>query len=361
MTKRLRLVVFSLLLLLVLTFISAADFSITKNRYIVDDICDFTVSVTDRKESLLLTRRLLSSVLGNLLEKPCYLTLIELPEEGKITFGREDVVVLDTFKLGGFRSLRITPAENTPASFCFIATNKEGICTPLCRMTVIPSVTALAPTALGMTVETGCNMKVGSYLQGEGAGTLVYEVTSAPAKGDLQCFGAGFVYTPHAGKIGQDKFTYRVRDTSGAYSEEATVSVHIDKDVHDLQYCDMEGSLNGYAAYCLAREGILRGERVRGADYFRPQETLNQGEFFVLLMDAAGLSSEVGAELDATPITVAQATRMAENLLGYTIEIQPKNENPESWSATSVAALGDSLLTRDDAAGLLWQVYCAMQ
>ena len=100
---------------------------------------------------------------------------------------------------------------------------------------------------------------------------------------------------------------------------------------------------------------------MRGEDYFRPQETLNQGEFFVLLMDAAGLSSEVGAELDATPITVAQATRMAENLLGHAIEIQPKNENPESWNATSVAALGDSLLTRDDAAGLLWQVYCAMQ
>ncbi len=353
-----------LALILLLSSAAGAGYSVTESRYIVDDVCDFSVSITDRKDYLALNQKLFASLLGNLLEDPCYLTIIELPKQGTITSGKQDVVVLDTFKLGRFSGLRITPADNTPSSFCFIATDKKGNSTPLCRLTVTPAATANAPTAFDLSLQTGVNMKVGGRLSGTTLeeGELVYELLTAPSKGNLTCFGSGFVYEPHDGKSGRDSFTYQVRDAQGNRSEEATVSIRIDKDVDDVSYCDMGDSLNSYAALCLAKEGILRGERVGGSDYFHPKETLSQGEFLLLLMDAAGLGgTEVSAQVDETPLTVAQAAEMTGNLLGYAIDIQPKAGSPSEWTETSVAALGDTLLTRDDAAGLLWQVFCYMQ
>ena len=140
------------------------------------------------------------------------------------------------------------------------------------------------------------------------------------------------------------------------------VSIRIDKDVEDVSYCDMGDSLNCYAALCLAREGILRGERVGGLDYFNPTQTLSQGEFLTLLMDAAGLGgADVASQADRTPLTVAQAVEMTGNLLGYPVEILPKAGSPDEWVETSAATRQESLLTRDDAANLLWQVFCSMQ
>ena len=353
-----------LALLLLFSLPAEAGYTVTESRYIVDDVCDFSVSITDRKDYLTLNKKLFSSLLGNLLEDPCYLTIVELPSHGTITSGKQDVVVLDTFKLSLFAKLRITPEANTPASFCFIASDKHGTTTPLCRLTVTPAATASAPTAFDLSIQTGMNMKVGGQMAGSTPkeGELVYELVTAPSKGDVSCFGSGFVYAPHEGKSGRDSFTYQVRDSQGVRSEEATVSIRIDKDVDDVSYCDMQDSLNCYAALCLAKEGILRGERVGGMDYFNPTQTLSQGEFLTLLMDAAGLGgAEVTPQNDQTPLTVAQAVEMTGNLLGYPVEIQPKAGSPSDWVETSAAASGDSLLTRDDAAGLLWQVFCYMQ
>ena len=359
-----RFAVLLLALCLLLPLQAAAGYSVTESRYIVDDVCDFSVSITDRKDYLALNKKLFSSLLGNLLEDPCYLTIVELPSQGTITNGKQDVVVLDTFKFHLFGKLRITPDANTPASFCFIASDKDGNTTPLCRLTVTPAATAGAPVAFDLAVQTGMNMKVGGQMAGSTPkeGDLVYELLTAPSKGDLSCFGAGFVYEPHEGETGRDSFTYQVRDSQGVRSEEATVSIRIDKDVEDVSYCDMGDSLNCYAALCLAREGILRGERVGGLDYFNPTQTLSQGEFLTLLMDAAGLGgADVASQTDQTPLTVAQAVEMTGNLLGYPVEILPKAGSPDEWVETSAATRQESLLTRDDAANLLWQVFCSMQ
>lgn len=359
-----RFAVLLLALCLLLPLPAAAGYSVTESRYIVDDVCDFSVSITDRKDYLALNKKLFSSLLGNLLEDPCYLTIVELPSQGTITNGKQDVVVLDTFKFHLFGKLRITPDANTPASFCFIASDKDGNTTPLCRLTVTPAATAGAPVAFDLAVQTGMNMKVGGQMAGSTPkeGDLVYELLTAPSKGDLSCFGAGFVYEPHEGETGRDSFTYQVRDSQGVRSEEATVSIRIDKDVEDVSYCDMGDSLNCYAALCLAREGILRGERVGGLDYFNPTQTLSQGEFLTLLMDAAGLGgADVASQTDRTPLTVAQAVEMTGNLLGYPVEILPKAGSPDERVETSAATRQESLLTRDDAANLLWQVFCSMQ
>ncbi|MBQ3077424.1 MAG: hypothetical protein IJC43_06175 [Clostridia bacterium] len=342
---------------------AAAGWSVTESRYIVDDVCDFTVEITDRKESLRLDKKLFSSLLGNLIEKPSYITVIELPTEGAITHGGDGVVVLDTFSLGGLSALRITPKANTPASFCFIAANKEGQSTPLCRLTVIPAATAMAPVAEDLVLETGAGMKVGGQLSGHApdGGTLAFELADAPSKGDLVCSGSGFVYTPHVGETGRDSFTYVVRDSAGSRSEEATVSLRIAAPSEVVQYCDMGESLMGYAAACLAEAGILRGERVGGVDYFHPEAAMAQGEFLTLLLNAAGLEPASLAEGAEQQLTVAQAAAMAGELLGYAIEVQPRQGHPGAWSETAVAAVGDSALTREDAAGILWQVYCAVQ
>ena len=79
-------------------------------------------------------------------------------------------------------------------------------------------------------------------------------------------------------------------------------------------------------------------------------------------MDAAGLGgADVASQTDQTPLTVAQAVEMTGNLLGYPVEILPKAGSPDEWVETSAATRQESLLTRDDAANLLWQVFCSMQ
>ena len=67
-----RFAVLLLALCLLLPLPAAAGYSVTESRYIVDDVCDFSVSITDRKDYLALNKNLFSSLLGNLLADVCY-------------------------------------------------------------------------------------------------------------------------------------------------------------------------------------------------------------------------------------------------------------------------------------------------
>lgn len=395
----------------------AAAYEVTDSRYIVESACDFSVDISENRDSIKLDKKLFEGLLGNLLEKPAYVTVIELPASGSLTYGKDSVVVLDTFKLGGLKTLRFTPDRNKTATICFIASDRAGVTTPLCRITLHPPVTAFAPSAADISLQTGRSMKVAGRLAGADPGDqeLVYEILTAPKKGDLVCSGddATFIYTPHNGKAGGDEFRYTVRNSDGLRAEPATVTIAIDRREGEVSYTDMAESFHQYAAQCLATEGILRGTRVGGQDFFHPEERVGRGEFLVMLMKAAqgdveiptiattglpeddsipvwmksyvsaafatgivsGDPSREGLLFDAAAdITLAEAAVMTANLLGSEGVTPVDCEGVPAWAATGVALLeqlglplrdesgnidAERALDRDTAAGLLWRVQSA--
>ena len=59
---------------------------------------------------------------------------------------------------------------------------------------------------------------------------LVFFVTTESVKGTLELSPDGsFLYTPNQGKKGRDYFGYRVEDTEGNRSQEATVIIRLEK------------------------------------------------------------------------------------------------------------------------------------
>ncbi len=394
-----------------LTTAAAAEYRITADRYVVDSQYDFVVQIEGSDSKLVLNRKFFSSLLGSLIGDPASVTVVELPDVGVMTYGGESVVVLDTFKLSPFKRLCITPEANKTSTFTFIATDRGGLSSPLCRLTVTPPKSAGAPTAFDLNIETAKGLKVSGHfgaLDPDGDG-LAYEVQSAPSKGDLVCSGASFVYYPHEGSTGADNFTYVARDSEGNYSDVSSVEVRIKTTKGNFLYADMEDSVNHYAALCLADLGIMRGSQVAGRSFFSPNEPVSRGEYLAMLMQAAGIDTDIptisttglaedeeipiwmksyistalaagivsgyegenGPSFDATTsITRAEAAVMTANVLGLEATEEVFGDAP-TWAAGSMAAMaGAGLMTdglsgvplsRDEAAGILWGVVQSME
>lgn len=57
-----------------------------------------------------------------------------------------------------------------------------------------------------------------------------FKITRGPVKGEIQLEQDGsFIYTPAEGKKGRDYFGYKVTDSQGNISQEATVIIRIEK------------------------------------------------------------------------------------------------------------------------------------
>ncbi|HWQ51220.1 MAG TPA: Ig-like domain-containing protein [Terriglobales bacterium] len=394
-----------------LTTAAAAEYRITADRYVVDSQYDFVVQIEGSDSKLTLTRKFFASLLGSLIGDPASVTIVELPDTGVMTFGGDNVVVLDTFKLSPFKRLTVTPEANKTSTFTFIATDKDGLSSPLCRLTVTPPKTAGAPTAFDLNIETAKGLKVSGRFgavdpDGE---SLAYEVQSAPSKGDLVCSGSTFVYYPHQGETGADSFTYLARDSSGNYSKVSSVEVRIRSTKGGFLYDDMEESVNHYAALRLADLGIMRGAQVAGRNFFSPAEPVSRGEYLAMLMQAAGIDTDIptisttglaedeeiplwmksyistalaagivsgyesenGPSFDAaTAITRAEAAVMTANVLGLEAASEVFGDAP-TWAAGAMAAMSEAglmaeglsgtPLCRDEAAGILWGVVQSME
>ncbi len=389
--------------------LALAEYRFTTDGYVVESEYDFAVTIEGSDERLKLDSKFFESLLGAMIGTPSVVAIVELPEVGQLTYGKDNVVVLDTFKLSPFKHLYVVPEENKPATFTFIVTDKDGQSSPLCRVTVTPPRSAGAPTAFDLVAETATGLSVSGMFSGYDPDSegLAFEVVSAPSKGDLTLSGSQFVYTPHEGKSGADEFSYVARDSSGNYSDITSVSVRINDLYEDLHYVDMAESNNHYAALCLADEGIMRGTTVAGYDFFSPTDTVSRGEFLAMLMQVTGLDANIptigatGLAEDAdipvwmksyistalasgivsgyaeedivtfnalSPITKAQAAVMTASVLELDAPVMSAQylDAPE-WAAASLAAVSsagifesgslyDETLTRDEAAGILFSI-----
>ncbi len=157
---------------------------------------------------------------------------------------------------------------------------------------VIPaSAESSAPTAENLEITTYRGVSIGGKLEGtdpEGL-ELSYEITTEPVKGTVELQDDGsFVYTPADGKKGRDYFGYRVTNSDGVSSQEATVIIRIEKQKTSVTYSDMSGRADNYAAVMLAEEGIYTGKCIGGTYVFLPDEEITRAEFLSMCMALGG-------------------------------------------------------------------------
>ena len=147
-----------------------------------------------------------------------------------------------------------------------------------------------APVAENLELRTYRGVAVGARLRAFDPEDDVtgYEICTQPVKGRIELEPDGsFVYEPKEGKKGRDYFGYRAKDSQGNLSQEATVTIKIEKQRGEVSYSDMEGSPQEFAAVHLAEEGIFTGEKIGDSYCFGPEKELSRGEFLSMCMLAS--------------------------------------------------------------------------
>lgn len=223
------------------------------------------------------------------------ITITALPPStaGTLLLGNAPVSVSQTISYASLSSLRFRGnTECVETSFRF----KSGADYSIeCRLKYTDSVN-LAPVIASddaVAVWTQCDIATYGTLEGydpEGD-ALTFEIVDYPEKGLVRLTNRStgdYVYTPCDGVIGEDSFSYAVRDVYGNYSEVRTVSVDIDKAVSKLVFADMDGHWAHNAALVMASEDAVDVRSEGGLLYFDPEREVTREEFLVTVMKSLG-------------------------------------------------------------------------
>ena len=254
-----------------------------------------------------------------------------------------------------------------------------------------------APVARNMELTTYKNVAITGYfdaVDSEGD-SLTFQLTSTPARGAVTLAEDGssrFVYTPYENKTGSDHFTYVAIDSAGNTSQEAKVSLRIDKPDTRVTYSDLEGHPAQKAAIRLAEEGIYVGRCVDGRYFFDPEQSVSRARFLSMAMAASGLEELEGVTLtgfsddEAIPtwakgsvsaalkagviwgsrdesgapvfgadqsITRAEAAVMLDNLLDITdVPVEVFSSGEQHWASQATANLSASGVIRSGDTGM---------
>lgn len=223
--------------------------------------------------------------------------LVSLPDEadGTLTYGGRALLTGESVPAEHLDQLAYEPGACAESTYSYIPVYTDGsigeetVCTVSAR-------SGLRPTAKNIQLRTYRNLTVsGIFPVTDDGADYTCQVLTQPTLGMVTAAGGTFVYTPYQNRTGTDTFTYIVRDAQGAWSEEATVSIDIEKQKSELVYSDLSGNAAQYAAVRLAEEAVYMGRSVGGVLYFEPDEPVTRGEFIAMTLAAAGYEPAAAA------------------------------------------------------------------
>lgn len=225
---------------------------------------------------------------------------------------------------------------------------------------------ALIAENLELTTYRGVSVGGRFTVADSGSEVIGFEITTPPSKGSVELSGDGcFVYTPDPGKKGKDYFGYKAIDADGAYSQEATVIIKIQKQKTRTTYSDMGSEPSAWAAVMLAEEGIFVGENLAGEYVFSPESPLTRAQFLTMCMRAAdekliydaahsGFADDSSIESWARPYVTTALSRGYIN--GYATENGCVFAPNEPISALEAAVMLDNIMSFTDAVAV-WYSY----
>lgn len=223
------------------------------------------------------------------------ITVTALPPStaGTLMLGNAPVTLNQTISSAALSNLRFRGNENCiETSFRF----KSGADYSIECILKFTDTVNLAPVIAkdeAISVWTQCDIATYGTLAGydpEGD-ALTFEIVDYPEKGLIRLTNKStgdYVYTPCDGVVGEDTFSYTVRDTWGNYSDVRTVTVDIDKAVCELVFADMDGHWAHNAALVMASEDAIEVRSDGGLLYFDPDREVTREEFLVTVMKSLG-------------------------------------------------------------------------
>ena len=103
-----------------------------------------------------------------------------------------------------------------------------------------------------------------------------------------------YCYTPFEGYVGDDSFTYVLRDEYGNYSHPTTVTVSVTDRLCGTVYRDMLNRAEYNAAVAMTALNIMSGTLIGDDFYFMPDEQVSRAEFIAMAMKCVGVSANAG-------------------------------------------------------------------
>ncbi|MDD2955354.1 MAG: S-layer homology domain-containing protein [Oscillospiraceae bacterium] len=340
----------------------------------------------------------------------CGATLVFPPREGRLMLDGVQLPALSPLSREELDRLCYVPEEETAQTgFSLLAKGEENIFTSV-EIQVLESPNS-PPQAKNLSLSALAGLPLCQSLpvaDPEG-GAVTTRLTSQPAGGLASLSDGVLQYRPYPGFTGHDSLSYVAVDELGGISEEGFVAISVEESPSGIVFCDALGSPCLGDAVRLHQAGILCGEQIGGAWFFHPEDALSRGEFLTAVLAACGSSQSqaacvnTGLKNDAAlpfwakpyvksalekgilrediflweaPLTRAQAVVLLQRACGiddvkqYSLSFSDQNEIP-AWAAEAyqnLAAHGllgpaessarpNALLTRADAASLLWQLY----
>lgn len=229
-----------------------------------------------------------------------YLTVLELPDEaaGNLLLGSTPIARGQKISAQNLSYMVFAAADESVREANFLFEVDGNAITHTCRIYLL-SAPNYTPT---LSMVPALSLEVLTYRDLNAYGTLgaydpdgdamVFEIVSYPEKGAILCDGesGSYVYTPEAGYVGLDSFSYVARDVYGNYSAAQTVNLRVEVSGTSVVYADMQDSPYHNAALSLTSAGIMSGAQMGNKYYFYPEKTVSRAEFLVMAMHAAGIT-----------------------------------------------------------------------
>ena len=244
--------------------------------------------------------------------------MTELPDKsiGSMKLGDRELLVGEAVVSASLGDLRFVPTSETEltAGFTFLPVFKNSAGSGNVNVSIhVLNIRNNPPKADDMSLATYKNVSLfGAFAAADPEGdALTFKITGDPKKGvvTIEDSTNKFEYCPQKNKTGDDSFKYVAIDKYGNMSEQATVSIKIEKAKTKTVYADMAGNPAHYAAITLAEKGVFTGEKIGDSLFFYPDREVSRGEFVAMTVSILGMDnlpvSRTGfADDDTTPVWV---------------------------------------------------------
>lgn len=215
--------------------------------------------------------------------------------EGTLMYGGRRVIAGRVIKRKNIGLLSFVPASNSisEAKFSFTIEPASSNTSIECVMKFVDKVN-YAPSAEDTAVlNTQSEIAYVGRLKGEDpeGDKLEFMVVKYPKNGELSLKkdDGSYSYSPYDDFVGNDKFSYVIRDEYGNYSEVMTVNIKVSERMCDTVYVDMIGKSEYNGAVAMTAMGIMSGKIVGDDIYFEADVKVTRAEFTAMAMKAMGI------------------------------------------------------------------------
>lgn len=227
------------------------------------------------------------------------ITKIPSSTDGVLLIGGRRVGEGKVIKRGDLGALVFVPASDsvTECSFSFTVEGFGSGEEIECILKFIDKVN-YRPEATSDTEAVALKTQESISLHGKMYGTdpegdeLYFMVVAYPKRGTLEVTDTGsgrYLYSPDDGFVGEDKFTYVVRDEYGNYSYPKTVSIRVNERMSLVVYRDMTDRSEYNAAVAMTAMSVMGGKILGDDVYFMPDGEVSRAEFVAMAMKCAGM------------------------------------------------------------------------